>query len=99
MNPYAQYLQVLLPVLGGGIQWLRQFSNVGERWTFLLAILGASAVYALCFQWTGVEDVQRALIEFLVWMASAVPAVLGGTFAASKAAQAGVAFIPTTNSK
>lgn len=99
MNPYAQYLQVLLPVVGGSLQWVRQFSGLGERWTFIGALVGATAVYALCFDWTSAADVQKSIIEFVVWMASAVPAVLGGTFAASKAASAGVSFIPTTNSK
>lgn len=99
LNPYAQYLPVLLPIVGVALQWLRQFSGVGERWTFAAAILGASGVYALCLDWSAQQAVQQGIIDFLIWMASAVPSVLGGTFAASKAASAGLAVIPTTNSR
>lgn len=100
---YSQYMALLLPLGGMALQYMRQHSAVKERWTVLSALGIAVAVYMLCMDWTalpaGAGAIQKSLLDGLVWLGAAVPAVLGGTFAASKAASAGVAVFPVTNSK
>lgn len=100
MNEFAQYAQALLPLAGGALQWVRQHSTVPESLTVVLAMVSAAAVYALCFDWGAEHNIQQALIEFLLWFGTiGVPAVLGGTFTASKLANTGKLPIPQTNSK
>lgn len=103
MNDYSSFLAILLPAGGMALQWMRQHSAVPESRTFASALAIAVAVYVLCLDWTalpqGVAGVQRAILEFGVWLTTAVPAVLGGTFTASKLANTGKLPIPQTNSK
>ena len=100
MNDYAQYAQALLPLAGGALQWIRQYRQNPESVTVGLAAVFALAVYGLCFDWTAEHDLQLAVIEGLLWFGTiGLPAVLGGTFAASKLANTGKLPIPETNSK
>lgn len=103
MNDYSSFLAILLPAGGMALQWMRQHAAVPEARTFAAAFGIAVAVYVLCLDWThlpqGVAGVQRAILEFGVWLTTAVPAVLGGTFTASKLANTGKLPIPQTNSK
>lgn len=103
MNDFAQYLAILLPAGGMGLQWMRQHSNIPESRTFGLAVAIAVGVYVLCLDWAhppqGVAAVQKEILEMGVWLVTAVPAVLGGTFTASKLANTGKLPIPQTNSK
>ena len=103
MNDYSSFLAILLPAGGMALQWMRANANIPESRTFAAALGIAIAVYVLCLDWTalpqGVAGVQRAILEFGVWLTTAVPAVLGGTFTASKLANTGQFPIPQTNSK
>lgn len=104
MNQFEQYLAVLLPVGGAALQWMRADSRIPESRTFAWAIGIAVAVYLLCFDWArlpqGVTAVQQAVLEAIAWIGTkGVPAVLGGTFTASKLANTGKLPIPQTNSK
>lgn len=104
MNTFASYLEVLLPALGYALQWRRAKSNIPEADTFKWAAIGAAACYVLCYDWTklpsGPGQWQLALLEFAVWMVKAFPAVLGGTFIASKGAvYTGGRTAPITNSQ
>lgn len=104
MSQYAKYLQALLPLAGGALQWIRQYRQNPESVTVGLAVVFACAVYMLCLDWTalpkGVAEVQPAIIEFLIWFGTVgLVSVLGGTFVASKLANTGKLPIPETNSK
>lgn len=103
MNDYQQFLAILLPAGGAALQWMRAHSTIPESRTFAAAIGIAACVYVLCFDWShlpqGVAAVQHAVLSWGVWMVTAVPAVLGGTFTASKLASTGKVPIPETNSK
>ncbi len=100
---YSQYMALLLPLGGAALQYFRAYSVVKERYTMLAAVAIAVIVYVLCMDWTslpaGAGAIQKAILDALVWLGPAVASVLGGTFAASKAASAGLAIIPVTNSK
>lgn len=105
-GPFASYLQALLPAVGAAIQYRRADSTKPESHTFGLALVGALAVYLLCFDWAhlpqGVAAVQKAVLDGSLWLATiGLPAVLGGTFIASKYASAtgGAKGVPITNSK
>lgn len=95
----AQYAPPLLLVAGAGFQWVRQFGNVPERWTYLYAIALALGVYVLTYDFTVQVGWQLAVIHGLLWLSGNFGTVLGGTFIASGAAKAGVAAVPMTNSK
>jgi len=104
MNDYSQFLALLLPFGGGALQWMRADRTIPESRTFAAALGIALAVYALCLDWAhlpqGVEAVQRAILQGVVWVGSVgIPSVLGGTFTASKLASTGKLPIPETNSK
>lgn len=104
MNDYAAFLEILLPAGGFALQWMRADRAIPESRTFAAALGIAVAVYVLCLDWAhlpqGVAHVQRALLECLAWLVRAgIPAVLGGTFTASKLASTGKVPIPETNSK
>lgn len=103
---YASYLQALLPIVGALIQFRRADSTKPESHTFALAALSAVGVYLLCFDWAnlphGVAAVQQEVLKAALWFGThGLPAVLGGTFLASKYATAtgGKAGLPITNSK
>jgi hypothetical protein len=103
LNDYSQFLAILLPAGGAALQWMRAHASIPESRTFASAIGIAAAVYVLCFDWShlpqGIAAVQASVLAWLVWMVTAVPAVLGGTFTASKLASTGKVPIPETNSK
>ena len=96
---YAQFAGPLLALAGAAFQWVRQFSGVPERWTYVYALGFALGVYALCFDYTAHLAIQAVIINGLLWLSGSVATVLGGTFTASSAAKAGVAAVPMTNSK
>ncbi len=74
--------------------------KVPEGLTYLYAGLLAGILYAATFNYHGVQDVQGAILDAVVWvLGTGGPAVLGGTFTASSAAKAGLAVVPLTNSK
>lgn len=105
-GPYAAYLQALLPVVGGMIQFRRADSSKPEVDTFGFAFAATLSVYLLCFDWShlpqGVAAVQQAVLTGAVWFGTVgLPSVLGGTFIASKYASAtgGTKGVPITNSK
>lgn len=96
---YAQFAGPLLAIAGMAFQWLRQFSGVKERWTYVYALALALGVYALCFDYTAHAPVQGSIISALLWLSGSIATVLGGTFTASSAAKAGLSAVPMTNSK
>lgn len=103
MNDYSQFLTILLPAGGFALQWMRQHASIPESRTVAAAVGIAAAVYVLCLDWAhlpqGVAAVQHEVLSWGVWMVTAVPSVLGGTFTASKLASTGKLPIPETNSK
>lgn len=104
MNQFEQYLAVLLPLGGAALQWMRADSSIPESRTFAAALGIAVVVYLLCFDWAhlpqGLTATQLAVLEAIAWIGTkGLPAVLGGTFIASKAANTGKLPIPQTNSK
>ena len=105
-GPFASYLQALLPVIGGLIQFHRADSTKPDSHTFGIGAVSAIGVYLLCFDWAhmpqGVAAVQLAILNGALWFGTVgLPAVLGGTFMASKYASAtgGAKGIPITNSR
>ena len=96
---YAQYSGLLLSAAGFAYQWVRARKAVAEGWTGVFAVGLALAVYALCFDYSKHEGVQHTILFAVLWLIGNTTSVLGGTFAASAAAKAGVAAVPMTNSK
>jgi hypothetical protein len=79
------------------LQYMRQYSAIKDRWVYLAALAFASAAYSLAHNFSNLWRME--VIEYLLWVSGGVSTVLGGTFAASHAAKAGIGFIPQTNSK
>lgn len=105
-GPYASYLQALLPIVGALLQYQRADSTKPDSHTFGWAAFAAVGIYLLCFDWAhiphGVAAVQGEVLKSALWFGTqGLPAVLGGTFVASKYASAtgGTKGIPITNSK
>ena len=95
----AQYAPPLLLVAGGLFQWVRQYGNVPDRWTYVYAIALALGVYVLTYDFTAKIGLQLAVIHGLLWLSGNTGTVLGGTFIASGMAKAGLSVVPVTNSK
>jgi hypothetical protein len=101
----STYLPVLLAIAGGALQFLmRQFKGVPE-WTFYLVATGlAFGAYFLVHDvaWT-----RASIVALIIWLAGAIPAVLGGTFLASSGAKGAASvmdasknpLLPLTDSK
>lgn len=98
MNPYAQYLPSLLLVLGGGLQWLRQYSKFHDVWVFLIAFAFANLGYWLCFDYTHHAAWQMEVLQWALAIGGYTGTVLGATFTAARIAP-NTPLIPTTNSK
>lgn len=84
----------LLPLAGGGLQFLRQFQNM-PKWVFPVAVVVVScAVYWLAVPewWRG--DWRMTTLDFLAWAYVNVSALLGGTFLVSKGASKAVSVNP-----
>lgn len=94
---YAQFLPSVLFVLGSPVQYLRAYKGVPDFVTYIIAAVVAGGGYALCHSFTA--DIRLEIIQGLIWMPGGVGSMLGGTFAASGAAKAGLAVVPMTNSK
>lgn len=97
MNDYTLYLSGVLAVLGMFVQFLRGQRAVPEFWTYIIAVTMAIGGYSLCHAFG--SDVRLEVIQALIAIPGNVAAVLGGTFAASTSAKAGIAVFPVTNSK
>jgi hypothetical protein len=97
MTDYTLYLSGVLAVLGLFVQFLRGQSKVAEFWTYAIAAVLALSGYALCHAFG--HDVRLEIIQAVIAVPGNVAAVLGGTFAASGSAKAGLNVFPVTNSK
>ena len=95
----AQYAPMLLSVLGGAFQWVRQWRHINEAWTYVYAVALALVVYGLTYDFSVHVGTQLAIIKGILWVGGNFSTVLGGTFIASGAAKAGLAVVPMTNSK
>lgn len=95
----AQYAPALLATLGGAFQWVRQWRKIDEAWTYIYAVGLALAVYALTYDFSVKMGLQLVIIKGVLWIGGNMFTVLGGTFAASGAAKAGVAFVPLKDSR
>lgn len=85
VNQYAQYLPPLLVVLGGALQWLRQFPKLHDAWIVLFAFLLANGGYWLCYDYTVHHGWQLVTITWLLAIAGHTATVLGGTAVAARA--------------
>lgn len=94
---YAQFATPVLAALGGGLQWLRQFKGLHDIWIGAVAFGLACAAYGLTHPLS--QDLRLEIILAIVVIPGYTATVLGGTFAAARAAAGGLAAIPKTNSK
>jgi hypothetical protein len=94
---YTQFAPAVLGVCGIALQWIRQYQKNSEWIPAIIAVLLASGVYLVVHPIT--PDWRLEILNGVVTIAGYVSSVLGGTYAASRSAAAGVAFIPVTNSK
>jgi hypothetical protein len=94
---YTMYLAGVLAVLGLFVQFLRGQRSVPEFWTYIIAVGLALGGYALCHPFG--TDWRLEWIQGIISLPGNFAAVLGGTFAASGSAKAGLAVFPVTNSK
>ena len=98
MNELQQFQPQVMAILGGGLQFLRASTKFPEWRYHLIAVVLAGFGYVL-FNPVYIADWRVATIRALIGISGLVVSVWGGTFVASSAAKAGVAFIPMTNSK
>lgn len=94
---YTQFIPAVLAVLGGSLQWMRQFKTVKDGWVYLAAFLLALGAYSVAHIYT--SDWRLEILSGVVTVAGYVSTVLGGTFTASGIAKSGLGLVPTTNSK
>jgi hypothetical protein len=98
MNPYAQYLPLVLGALGFALQWVRQYRSIHDMWIGISAFALANAGYWLCYDYKHLPEFQMLLIAWLLAIGGHTLTVIGGTFTAARLAP-NTNLIPSTSSK
>lgn len=96
MTDLSQLAPALLAVLGGVLQWARQFRAFRDAWTALIAVLLAGAAYLLLHVFT--EGWRYELAVGAITVAGWTASVIGGTASAAAGSNVTKA-IPRTDSK